>query len=360
MFEKELREIIEDLKKVDITSFSDNNKYKDVLRFIKAFDKYCKNKGKTLISIIVPVYNVEEYLTNCLDSICNQTLKEIEIIIINDGSTDNSSEIIKEFQKNDKRIKVITQKNQGLSAARNAGLDIATGEYIGFVDSDDFISPDMYMDLYNKILEYDTDIVICNHYILENDSLRTNSNYSDYLIETDKKYTYYLLRDEAIKNFVWSRLYKKELFDGVRFPIGKVFEDIYLSFYLLGKIKNSYYISEPLYCYRVREGSISRSVNIKIVTDVVNAVYSLYMKIKKKYPDLLTVSFFTTFRWISNMIDIYGKENMLMILKKYKKKISNIFKDIDKVDITRLPDYYKYNEVLELIEVFNSQIFNVI
>ena len=113
------------------------------------------------ISIIVPVYNVESYLSNCIDSILNQTFKDFELILVNDGSTDKSLEICKHYKNMDDRIFIIDKKNGGLSSARNAGLDIIKGEYIGFVDSDDYIHPQMYELLYKQIIENEADISMC-------------------------------------------------------------------------------------------------------------------------------------------------------------------------------------------------------
>ena len=119
------------------------------------------------ISVIVPIYNVEKYLAKCIDSIINQTLTNIEIILVNDGSTDNSRKIIDKYDKKDSRIKVIHKKNGGQGSARNAGLDIAKGEYIGFVDSDDWIDSNMYENLYNAAISNNADIVVCNRKVFD-------------------------------------------------------------------------------------------------------------------------------------------------------------------------------------------------
>ena len=121
-------------------------------------------KNRPIISIIVPVYNVESYLERCIESILNQSFKEFELILVNDGSTDSCKDICNEYKTKDKRIKVIHKENGGLSSARNAGLDIARGKYIGFVDSDDFINKDMYKTLFNTIQDNNSDMIICDYY----------------------------------------------------------------------------------------------------------------------------------------------------------------------------------------------------
>jgi glycosyltransferase involved in cell wall biosynthesis len=305
-----------------------------------------------LISIIVPVYNMEEYLVKCLESVCSQTLRDIEIICINDGSTDNSLKILEEFQKNDERIQIITQRNQGLSAARNAGLDVAKGEYIAFVDSDDFISPFMYEDLSKKIIKYNTDIVVCNYFLMNEASVEPRSICSDYYINSEKDYLYDLLKDENIQNYVWSRLYKRKLFKDVRFQVGKVFEDIYLSIDLIGKIKTAYYTSEPHYCYRMREDSITNSLTIKSVKDAIEGEYIRYCKIKNIYPDLLAIGVYSLLKWISIMCDAFGDKKA--IFDNFGEIIDSILSDLEKINIEEFKDNYKYYDVLELIKEYKK------
>ena len=139
-------------------------------------NKVSNMEGLPLISIIIPVYNVNEYLEKCLCSVCGQTYKNLEIIVVDDGSTDGSGEICDMFAETDSRIKVIHQVNKGQSCARNEGLTIARGEYIGFVDSDDWIDPDMYEFLYHLLVDNDADISVCAHYI--ETTTRTKVRYS--------------------------------------------------------------------------------------------------------------------------------------------------------------------------------------
>ena len=229
-----------------------------------------------LISVIVPVYNVEIYLKRCVDSIIGQTYKNLEIILVDDGSTDNSPRICDELASLDNRIKVLHKSNGGLSSARNYGLLQAKGNYLGFVDSDDYIREDMYERLLEKLIEYNADII-------KSDFL----NFSDdnkvlCHIGTGKVTVYdseYALNDfiftsfsatKHMKSTVWDGLYKRELFlkeqiDGktelaLPFPVGKINEDTYIFPDLLLAANTIIHIEESFYFYYIRENSISHSL----------------------------------------------------------------------------------------------------
>ena len=169
------------------------------------------------ISIIVPVYQVEAYLRRCLDSIINQTYKNLEIILVEDGSKDGSPAICEEYAKKDNRIKVFNQQNQGASVARNYGLDVATGEYVGFVDSDDWIEPEMYERLYAALVPQKADIAVTG-YFLETKSGSRMVSVEEKRHGTPAKFLEGTILDKnAAISAVWSKLYRKEFFDTVRF-----------------------------------------------------------------------------------------------------------------------------------------------
>lgn len=175
------------------------------------------------LSVIVPVYNVENYLDKCISSIISQTYKNLEIILVNDGSNDNSLNICNNYSKLDQRIIVIDQKNQGVSAARNAGMNIATGYYLAFVDSDDYIDKNMYKDLIECLEKHDLDIICCSGYRVIGSKVLGNPG-SDTL-------TIYQ-RDEILQkslldyqNSPWNKVYKSSITKNVRFPVGQLFED---------------------------------------------------------------------------------------------------------------------------------------
>lgn len=191
-------------------------------------------KQEELISIIVPIYNVENYLSKCIESILNQTYKNLEIILVDDGSKDNSGKICDNFAQKDERIKVIHQKNSGVAQARNTGVKNCTGNYIGFVDPDDYISEYMYEYLYNNIIKYDADISMCQ-YTTCNESHIKFKNCNKTCCYKSEQAIKYLLMDRKIQNFLWNKLYKKSLFNNIVFPGGMVYEDIAVMYKLFEK-----------------------------------------------------------------------------------------------------------------------------
>lgn len=218
-----------------------------------------------LVSIIVPVYNVDKYIHKCIKSLLNQTLRNIEIILVNDGSTDESGKICDEYSKIDNRIKVIHKINEGLSSARNAGIDIANGEYLGFVDSDDWVDETMYEKLYNNAIKFNASIAQCNilntytEYINIDNSREMVNIYSGMEVLED------LYNEKYVKTVVvWNKIYKRELFNLLRFPKGKLHEDEFITYKLLHKSEKIVDISNIMYFYRQRSGSImSSEFNIK-------------------------------------------------------------------------------------------------
>lgn len=209
------------------------------------------------ISVIVAAFNVEDYIGNCLKSIISQTFKNLEIIVVNDGSTDKTIDIINFYAKNDKRIVVIDKPNGGLSSARNAGLEVVTGDFIGFIDGDDYIKDEMYEKLYNLFIETHCDIAVCGHI----------RKYSNREVFTNTKKTVHYTSGEALEeligsrflfDYAWDKLYKKELFDYIRYPKGKIYEDVFTTYKLFLKSNKIVSVDEPLYYYIQRDGSTLR------------------------------------------------------------------------------------------------------
>lgn len=221
-----------------------------------------------LISIIVPVYNVAQYLRACINSIINQTYRDIEIILIDDGSTDNSGDICEEYRRSDERVIVIHQKNAGLSVARNVGIKRSTGTYITFIDSDDYISPDYIEKLYIALHHYTVDIVICDL-----KKVPEKIEFSDVDYNINKNYKSILLNNCQVIEEVYkplyhgvdfvscAKLYKKDLFKSnkIEFPVGRIHEDAFTTYKLLYAAEKIVYIDIPMYFYRIREGSITTS-----------------------------------------------------------------------------------------------------
>ena len=227
---------------------------------------------KELISVIVPIYNVQENLKRCIESIVQQTYKNLEIILIDDGSSDDSGIICDNFAKLDKRIIVIHQKNQGPSNARNTGLKISKGKYIGFVDGDDYIDSRMYELLYNNLIKYKAQISTCDF-----EKVYSNVNLKKQNIMHKKSYAIdnsmaikLLLEDKIINNYVWNKLYIKELWNNEYFPDKKKFEDLGTIYKILQKAKKVAIYRCKLYKYVINENSITN--NIKDDSSVLNYI----------------------------------------------------------------------------------------
>ena len=216
-----------------------------------------------LISIIIPVYDVEPYLRKCVDSVLAQSHANLEVILVDDGSPDACGSICDEYAAKDARVTVVHKENGGLSDARNAGLDIMTGEYVAFVDSDDRVSPHYAEYLYGLLRAYDADIASCNYLPVREGGVVIKSK--DSLVEDalyDKKrfgeMFSVMLYEENTSTYdsVWTKLYKKHLFDDIRFPKGKLFEDLRTVPQLLQKSEKIIFGSEKHYFYHIRKNSI--------------------------------------------------------------------------------------------------------
>lgn len=210
------------------------------------------------ISVVVPVYNVEKYLERCVNSILNQSYKNLEIILVDDGSTDSSGAICDNFAKKHSRLRVYHTQNSGLSSARNFGLEKSSGEYIAFIDSDDFVKPDFLMHLITAIKEFNCDIAACGYEMYFNKLLSFEVKGNKNRICTNAEAIRGLFMGEkTIDVMAWNKLYKKSLFnDGIRYPKGLLHEDVATTYKLLYKAKKIAYVALPLYCYFQRKGSI--------------------------------------------------------------------------------------------------------
>lgn len=215
-----------------------------------------------MISVIIPVYNVEPYLRKCLDSVIGQTYRHLEILIVDDGSTDGSGKICDEYEK-DKRVTVFHTENHGLSAARNLGLDNATGNWIGFVDSDDWIEPDMYEVLIKRAEETGADVIECGLFLeypsKTEERLRSNTVLSG--MEATR-----LLIQGKISNAVWNKLWKRECFSHIRFPVGRVFEEYATTYRVYAVIEKVCTINALKYHYLQRKDSLAKTHDMKNLT----------------------------------------------------------------------------------------------
>ena len=214
-----------------------------------------------LISVIIPVHNTATYLKKAVDSVRNQSIKEIEIILVDNASTDDSSSICDEYTQLDSRIKTIHIPTADPSSARNAGLKIATANYIGFIDSDDHISPDMYLILFNNMVKYQADIVMCGTYIKFEDRMELNMPDNGKTHQYTAHEALFLLLTEQLNSSVCNKLFKKTLFDQQKFPEHIFYEDHDTMYKWLNLCKKIIYIETPLYYYYQRKGSISHSAD---------------------------------------------------------------------------------------------------
>ena len=214
-----------------------------------------------LISVIVPVYNNSQYLCHCLDSIKDQTYKNVEIILIDDGSTDNSGMLCDKYSEIDQRFVVVHQENKGVAAARNRALDLANGDYIIQVDSDDYISDDAIESLYKNMEKSGADLCVCNFRL----GIDTNFNFAHLCNTNVNVYSgntrFKKLFDDKKFHTIGpcGKLYKKELFNDLRYPDGKIHEDEYLAHYIVGRCKKIAYMDDVLYYYVVNNHSITHS-----------------------------------------------------------------------------------------------------
>lgn len=249
-----------------------------------------------MISIIVPVYKVEDYLRESVDSILAQTYKDLEVILVDDGSPDNCGKICDEYAEKDPRVKVIHSENGGLSAARNRGMEIAKGEYIGFIDSDDWIDNDMFEVLMQNLKTTGADICICGFHQDGPGSSKVRSIAEDEVI----------LPQDAVKGIirgkyssvVWNRLYKRKCLEDLKFPEGNVYEDVLISCRMLMKADKVSVSSAHPYHYRIRPRSITATNSMDTVKDYCIAHYLRYKEISenplfsedKEFMEQLTVS----------------------------------------------------------------------
>ncbi len=269
------------------------------------------------ISVIVPVYNVEDYIARCLDSLVNQTLKDMEIIVVNDGTKDNSQDIIDKYVKKYKNVKSFIKENGGLSSARNFGIKKAKGDYISFIDSDDYVELDMFEKMYKKIIEDKSDVAIC-------DSINVYDDGSKEYIHTNLHYS-----DSTIKNYVIAppmaciRLFKRSLFKKVSFELNRFYEDLNLVPYIIDQTDKVSFVEEGLYFYYQRSGSIMKQTtfNNKLL-DIFYVLDNNYKILYNKYPEEVEYLYITHLLRTASLRFLDYKEGT-----EYLYKINDIMKE---------------------------------
>lgn len=285
-----------------------------------------------LITVIVPVYKVEPYLQKCVDSIINQTYTNLEIILIDDGSPDRCPIICDEYAQKDNRIKVIHQKNSGLAQVRNIGIDNAQGEYITFIDSDDFVTPNYVELLYKGLNKFNAEMSIASLYIYREDAKFEMPTESDAFFEISKEKCIEQYTSIKTNPFIsaWNKLYKRELFSSIRYPNGKLYEDAFTTYKLIDKAKKIVFTPSKLYFYRINPQSIlGQSFNEKHI-EMVEAFHSGFEFFNRKrdyeaaskfIPPLLMRSIYC---WWGAKTILKDKKTAMKILNDYRNNCKNL------------------------------------
>ncbi|MGN6714461.1 glycosyltransferase family 2 protein [Anaerocolumna jejuensis] len=317
------------------------------------------DKKQKLVSIIIPVYNTSDYIKHCLDSVCSQTYRNLEIICIDDGSTDGSGEILDEYAKKDKRIVVIHQKNSGESTARNTGLLNMSGEFVGFVDSDDWIEPEMYENLVKFMQVYDVDIVASNYYKdydskcekMENackvpEGVMGRDEWLHYVFERDKY--------KGVTAYIWNKLFKKEFLyrDGVLLMFDKSIMigcDVYFFSQLMCRLNKVYYTSTNYYHYYQRQSSILHSTSIEIREDILytyEKILNLFKNENIGADILLWIKRFTAYHASVLAQDAHQQKNRIKLdnCKNFMRKYQN---DYELTNIEYPDRIYEFRKILQ-------------
>lgn len=284
-----------------------------------------------LVSIVIPVYNVENYLQRCVDALLQQTYNELEIILVDDGSTDRSGDICDYYAKEDARIKVIHQMNAGQSGARNEALKIATGKYICFIDSDDYVPMNYIETLYQWLIETDADISLCEYIKFTGELV----NYSDIPAGNDERILYNNV--ELIKKMhtvadelyvvMWGKLFKRELIEGIYFPEGRICEDLAVLYQIFDRVKKAVYVNKVMYYYfRNNVESSTFRINDKFYQDVYLALEEEITYMLKEHTDLVDYPRKTYMYWI---LDYYRKlRTSQNVDRKQLKQLHNKYREL--------------------------------
>lgn len=241
------------------------------------------------VSVIVAAYNIQDYIVKCLESIANQTYKNLEVIIVDDGSSDNTGKLADEFAENDNRFTVIHKKNGGVSSARNRGIDAASGDFIGFVDGDDTIENDMYEILVNNAIKYDADISHCGYKVVKNNKETLFYGTKKVIIQDRKKGLIDLFEGTLIEPSLCNKIFKNNIVGDIRLDESiKINEDLYFNVLLFDKSKKSVFEDKSKYIYIKREGSATTSSlnDVRRVTDPLK-VYEMVVDLYKNDTDIL-------------------------------------------------------------------------
>ncbi len=281
------------------------------------------------LSVVIPVYNVEKYLIECIESVCMQSYRNLEIILVNDGSTDGSLKICEDFASKDSRIMVVSQENGGLSAARNTGIKHATGDYITFIDSDDYVDINMFSYMIEQMEKENADISVCNFEKFWGNSTEKKDllyNDSESLTSIDalgKLYT----DEQVIYVTAWGKIYRRDFFDDITYPVGRINEDVFTTYKTYAKAEKIIYLDMPFYKYRQREGSIIHTpFSIKNLDSLDG---------QREMKDFV--------------LNIEGFSNKFNVLGEYVEKVIYYYFKLDELPNEKVRKKELYNEAKQLI-----------
>lgn len=269
-----------------------------------------------LISVIVPIYKVELYLNQCIESIVKQTYHNLEIILVDDGSPDNCGGICDEWAKKDCRIKVIHKLNGGLSDARNAGIEIATGNYIAFVDSDDWIEPNMYELMIRALKKEKADFCACG--IIDSYKDKDIIHPCKPCVGTAEDILSLIYQDAIFSVATWNKLYCKECWENLRFPTGKICEDAFTTYLVVDKSKRIVQLSDALYHYRIRENSIMTAEFRHVRMDEEEAWRNNYQYMREHYPQIAKLAYNFYLQKVNVLIHTIVPEQRKVYYKEYR------------------------------------------
>ena len=240
-----------------------------------------------LISVIIPVYKVEKYLCRCVDSVLEQTYTNMEIILVDDGSPDNCPVMCDEYARQDSRVKVIHQENAGLSGARNAGIDMAQGQWLAFVDSDDYLTADFLERLYQACVDTGSSLSVCRWEYVRGETIPEHGTGETRVYTGREMLANLYVPDGAYFVVAWNKLYRKELFEDIRYPLGRIHEDEATTYRIYDKVKKAAYVDRSLYGYFVTPVSITRGFNPKRMDWVTAVAERLDFFEQKGYTELM-------------------------------------------------------------------------
>ena len=242
---------------------------------------------RDLISVIIPVYKVENYLCRCVDSVLEQTYTNMEIILVDDGSPDNCPVMCDEYARQDSRVKVIHQENAGLSGARNAGIDMAQGQWLAFVDSDDYLAADFLERLYQACVDTGSSLSVCRWEYVRGETIPEHGTGETRVYTGREMLANLYVPDGAYFVVAWNKLYRKELFEDIRYPLGRIHEDEATTYRIYDKVKKAAYLDRSLYGYFVTPVSITRGFNPKRMDWVTAVAERLDFFEQKGYTELM-------------------------------------------------------------------------